>query len=79
MNFDFDYALQILPTLLRATVITFQATVGGMVLAMIVGLALELLAKWTHPDLFRDLDVDATRKQLNDLMAVPLVGTYWTQ
>ncbi len=42
-------------------------------------LALELLAKWTHPDLFRDLDVDATRKQLNDLMAVPLVGTYWTQ
>ncbi|MBN9272077.1 MAG: ectoine/hydroxyectoine ABC transporter permease subunit EhuD [Mesorhizobium sp.] len=45
MNFDFDYALQILPTLLRATVITFQATVGGMVLAMIVGLALELLRR----------------------------------
>ncbi len=42
-------------------------------------LALELLAKWTHPDLFKDLDVDATRKELNDLMAVPLDGAYWTE
>jgi iron complex transport system substrate-binding protein len=42
-------------------------------------LALALLAKWTHPDLFRDLDVDAAREQLNDLMAVPLDETYWTK
>lgn len=41
-------------------------------------LALELLAKWTHPQLFADLDVDATRQELNELMAVPLRGIYWT-
>ncbi|MGB3415255.1 MAG: ectoine/hydroxyectoine ABC transporter permease subunit EhuD [Mesorhizobium sp.] len=42
MSFDFDYAWQILPVLLQATVVTFQATVGGMVLALIFGLLLEL-------------------------------------
>ncbi|KWV44477.1 ABC transporter substrate-binding protein [Rhizobium altiplani] len=42
-------------------------------------LALELLAKWSHPALFSDIDVEATRQQLNALSAVPLSGTYWTE
>ncbi|WP_301557797.1 ABC transporter substrate-binding protein [Rhizobium sp. SSA_523] len=42
-------------------------------------LALELIAKWTHPQLFADLDVEATRQTLNRFMAVPLIGTYWTE
>ncbi|NTJ50783.1 ABC transporter substrate-binding protein [Agrobacterium rhizogenes] len=41
-------------------------------------LALELIAKWTQPKLFEDLDVEATRRTLNGFMAVPLTGTYWT-
>jgi len=41
-------------------------------------LALELIARWTHPELFEDIDVEATRGTLNSLMAVPLTGTYWT-
>jgi iron complex transport system substrate-binding protein len=41
-------------------------------------LALELIAKWTHPKLFQDIDVEATRRTLNGFMAVPLTGTYWT-
>lgn len=41
-------------------------------------LALELIAKWTHPKLFEDIDVEATRRTLNGFMAVPLTGTYWT-
>ncbi|MFT4181148.1 MAG: ABC transporter substrate-binding protein [Rhizobium sp.] len=41
-------------------------------------LALELVAKWTHPKLFEDLDIEATRQTLNGFMAVPLTGTYWT-
>lgn len=42
-------------------------------------LALQLFAKWTHPDLFADLDVEATRARLNALMAVPLQDGYWTR
>jgi polar amino acid transport system permease protein len=42
MNFDTDYALQILPGLLYATLTTFEATVGGMVLAMLLGLVFAL-------------------------------------
>ncbi len=45
MSFDFDYAWQILPVLLQATLVTFQATVGGMVFAMVLGLLLELLRR----------------------------------
>ncbi|WP_160008872.1 ABC transporter substrate-binding protein [Rhizobium sp. 18055] len=41
-------------------------------------LALELIAKWTHPQLFADLDIEAARQTLNGFMAVPLTGTYWT-
>lgn len=39
--------------------------------------ALEWLAKWFHPQLFKDLDPAATMKALNALSAVPLQGTYW--
>lgn len=41
-------------------------------------LALELIAKWAHPQLFADLDIEATRRTLNGFMALPLTGTYWT-
>lgn len=41
-------------------------------------LALEALAKWIHPELFADLDPEATRAVLNsEFLAVPLVGIYW--
>jgi len=43
MLFDIAYALEILPRLLGATVITFQATIGGMALATVGGLVLALL------------------------------------
>ncbi|KRB51471.1 ABC transporter substrate-binding protein [Rhizobium sp. Root708] len=42
-------------------------------------LALELIAKWSHPKLFADLDVEETRRALNALSAVPLSGLYWTE
>ncbi len=42
-------------------------------------LALELIARWSHPKLFADLDVEATRRSLNALSAVPLDGLYWTE
>ncbi|MCM2476485.1 ABC transporter substrate-binding protein [Rhizobium sp. CG5] len=42
-------------------------------------LALEIMAKWLHPELFSDLDVEATRQSLNRMAAIPLVGTYWTE
>lgn len=43
MNFDYGYALQILPELLLATIITFEATVGGMALALVLGLVLSIM------------------------------------
>jgi len=43
MTFDVDYALHILPMLLRATVITFQATAWGMAFAIVGGLILALM------------------------------------
>ncbi len=43
MNFDYAYALEILPQLLLGAVITLEATVGGMILAMILGLVLALM------------------------------------
>jgi polar amino acid transport system permease protein len=43
MTFDVDYALEILPMLLNATVVTFQATMWGMALAIVGGLVLAVL------------------------------------
>lgn len=41
-------------------------------------LVLECFAKWTHPQLFVDLDPSATLEQINSkFMAVPLEGTFW--
>jgi polar amino acid transport system permease protein len=43
MNFDYAYAVQILPELLLATIITFEATIGGMALALVLGLVLSVM------------------------------------
>ena len=43
MTFDVDYALRILPMLLNATVVTFQATAWGMAFAVVGGLFLAIL------------------------------------
>ncbi|MBM4407542.1 MAG: ectoine/hydroxyectoine ABC transporter permease subunit EhuD [Chloroflexi bacterium] len=43
MTFDVDYAIRILPTLLNATVVTFQATIWGMTFAVVGGLVLAIL------------------------------------
>ena len=43
MTFNYAYALQILPQLLRATLLTFEATIGGMLLALIGGLILAVM------------------------------------
>ncbi|RVU18360.1 ABC transporter substrate-binding protein [Methylobacterium oryzihabitans] len=41
-------------------------------------LAVEVLAKWLHPDLTGDLDPEATLAELNArFLAVPMDGTYW--
>lgn len=41
-------------------------------------LAVEVLAKWIHPDLFADLDPDRTMSDLNTrFLAVPLEGPLW--
>lgn len=41
---------------------------------------LELLAQWSHPELFADLDPAATLAEINETyLAVPLVGTYWVE
>lgn len=41
-------------------------------------LAVEAFAKWFHPDLFRDIDPDASLRELNArFLSVPLEGTYW--
>lgn len=40
-------------------------------------LAIELIAKWVHPDLFADLDPQKTLDEINRFLAVPLQGTYW--
>ncbi len=42
-------------------------------------LALELIARWVHPDLSADIDVEAVRQEFNGFMAVPLTGAYWTK
>ncbi|MHB1328545.1 MAG: ABC transporter substrate-binding protein [Gemmatimonadales bacterium] len=41
-------------------------------------LAIEALAKWVHPALFKDLDPAATMAEINrKFLAVPLEGNYW--
>lgn len=42
--------------------------------------AVQRMAKWFHPELFADLDPEATLKMLYDkYQAVPLEGVYWTE
>ena len=43
MTFDMDYALSILPVLLQATVVTFQATIFGFAFAVVGGLFLAIV------------------------------------
>ncbi|MFT0860707.1 ABC transporter substrate-binding protein [Ancylobacter sp. G4_0304] len=41
-------------------------------------LTVGLLAKWVHPELFADLDVEATQRALNErFLAVPVKGPNW--
>jgi iron complex transport system substrate-binding protein len=41
-------------------------------------LAVEALAKWFHPALFKDVDPDASLREVNEkFLPVPLEGTYW--
>ena len=41
-------------------------------------LAVEVLAKWFHPELFADVDPDESLRELNDrFLPVPMQGTYW--
>ncbi len=41
-------------------------------------LAVELLAKWFHPDLFADVDPAASLREANSrFLPVPMQGTYW--
>lgn len=43
-------------------------------------LAVEALAKWTHPGLFADLNLDKTLAEINKrFLAVPYRGTYWVE
>lgn len=45
MTFDFDYARSILPDILRAMVVTIEATFGAMLVAIVVGLLLAILRR----------------------------------
>jgi len=45
VRFDFEYAERVLPVLLRGAVVTVQATLGGMALALVLGLMLVLLVR----------------------------------
>ena len=41
-------------------------------------LAIEVLAKWFHPDLFADVDPEESLKIINErFLPVPMEGTYW--
>lgn len=43
-------------------------------------LAVEWFAKWLHPDLFQDVDPDATIRELHaKFLPVPYQGTFWTE
>ncbi len=41
-------------------------------------IAIETLAKWIHPDIFKDLDPARTQRELADtFLTIPTEGTYW--
>ncbi len=43
-------------------------------------LAVEILAKWSHPDRFTTLHPDETLAEINRrFLAVPMTGTYWIE
>jgi len=43
-------------------------------------IAVEVLARWIHPDLFRDVDPAATLAEINRrFLAVPYPGEYWAE
>ncbi len=43
-------------------------------------LAVEVLAKWFHPELFADIDPDASLRELNErFLLVAMQGTYWVR
>ena len=46
-NWDSEFALEILPRLLEATIVTIQATLGGFGLAVVLGLVLALARRST--------------------------------
>ena len=45
MRVDLEYAQRVLPILLRGAIITLEATLGGMALALVLGLVLVLLMR----------------------------------
>ncbi len=45
MIFNIDYALSLVPILLEAAVVTLEASIGGMALALVLGLAFVLLRR----------------------------------
>jgi polar amino acid transport system permease protein len=45
VRIDYEYALRVLPVLLRGAVTTLQATIGGMALALILGLVFVVLLR----------------------------------
>lgn len=45
MIFQFDYAVSLLPPLLEASILTLEATIGGMAVALVLGLALALMRR----------------------------------
>jgi polar amino acid transport system permease protein len=49
MIWDWDYAWKVLPVLLRASVVTFEATVLGFMLALVIGLAFSLMRRSRYP------------------------------
>ena len=53
MRFDLDYAAEITPLLLRATITTFEATIGGMAMALIVGLLIAIVRIAAPPPIAR--------------------------
>jgi len=40
-------------------------------------LAVEAMARWVHPELFKDVDPQATMAEINQLLKVGLDGQYW--
>ena len=48
MMFQLDYAAELLPILLKASLITIEATLGGMAVALVLGLVLALLRRSRH-------------------------------